>query len=490
MLIFLIIFSIFFICLSLVKPKWALACVIFGLPTYLIRFRIWFMPLTLLEAMILILFAVWAIRSIGSWRLPPPWRGPAVAGKIKNCPWKWLLLAWLLVSALAIAVSPDKAAALGIWKAYFLEPILLFIVFTDIVNGKKDLNLVFGALGLSALAVSLYAIVQKFTGWGIVNPFWEAAATRRITSFFEYPNAVGLYLAPIVVLLAGYFLSPPSFLKNFGWKRAIVVCFALCVICLSVLAIVFAQSEGALAGLAGGALVLILFGIIGRAGGRIRKAAVIAFVLIVVFSAVYPFLVLKFSDPYQAVNFQNPLVGYLCQKATFRDLSGAIRQEQWRETWFMLKDGGRWLRGAGLSGYQETLKPYHQEGIFYNFDNDPDFRRKIVIFNEKYKAAHWQPVEIFLYPHNIILNFWSELGLVGLIVFILITIKFFRRGFRKITLGHSPLAISCIAAMAALLVHGLVDVPYFKNDLAVLFWLVAGLMAVAEKDKEICVSLK
>jgi len=35
--------------------------------------------------------------------------------------------------------------------------------------------------------------------------------------------------------------------------------------------------------------------------------------------------------------------------------------------------------------------------------------------------------------------------------------------------------------MIVLLVHGLVDTPYFKNDLSVLFWLIIGL-GIAEAN--------
>lgn len=37
------------------------------------------------------------------------------------------------------------------------------------------------------------------------------------------------------------------------------------------------------------------------------------------------------------------------------------------------------------------------------------------------------------------------------------------------------MSAAALASMAALLVHGLVDVPYFKNDLAVLFWILISL---------------
>jgi len=92
----------------------------------------------------------------------------------------------------------------------------------------------------------------------------------------------------------------------------------------------------------------------------------------------------------------------------------------------MLKDG-RLITGAGLANYQATVEPYHTQGIFIKDFSDPDAQRKLV-FNEAYRMAHWQPLEIYLYPHNLVLNFWSELGLAGLLLFIWIILKYFWLG--------------------------------------------------------------
>ena len=88
----------------------------------------------------------------------------------------------------------------------------------------------------------------------------------------------------------------------------------------------------------------------------------------------------------------------------------------------------------------------------------------------------WQPLEIYLYPHNIFLNFWSELGLIGLLVFIwlwfkagLINLINYWRFKTKTSLAW--LSWGLAGAWLASFVHGLVDVPYFKNDLALMFWL-------------------
>ena len=122
----------------------------------------------------------------------------------------------------------------------------------------------------------------------------------------------------------------------------------------------------------------------------------------------------------------------------------------WQETWQMLKT--RPLLGAGLTNYQRVIQPYHQKDY----------------------------IEIYLYPHNIFLNFWSELGLLGLLSFLLIVGWFYRVGFRNRNKNDS---IMLMAGMSVILIHGLVDVPYFKNDLSILWWLIIGMMLVLDQKK-------
>ncbi len=78
------------------------------------------------------------------------------------------------------------------------------------------------------------------------------------------------------------------------------------------------------------------------------------------------------------------------------------------------------------------------------------------------------------------LNFWSEIGLLGLFAFAWLIFAFFRTTFpslkiREGRVGYESITIAATAAMITLLVHGLVDVPYFKNDLAILFWVIYAL---------------
>ena len=191
----LIIYCLLFTILSWRNAKLSLALLIFALPTYLIRFKIFSIPFTLLEAMIWIVFIVWLIRN---------YKKPIITA------YRWPIILLLLVAAVAIEISPNTFGALGIFKAYFLEPIMFFLVFINAIKDKKDLQPIVYALGWSALLISALAIYQKFTGWAIPNEFWAAEDTRRVTSFFGYPNAIGLYLGPIIILYTG---------QLFQWKK-------------------------------------------------------------------------------------------------------------------------------------------------------------------------------------------------------------------------------------------------------------------------------
>ncbi|MHB8871078.1 MAG: O-antigen ligase family protein, partial [Candidatus Doudnabacteria bacterium] len=75
------------------------------------------------------------------------------------------------------------------------------------------------------------------------------------------------------------------------------------------------------------------------------------------------------------------------------------------------------------------------------------------------------------YPHNIFLNFWVETGLLGLISFLGLTIYFITRAIKQ----KGLLAISTILFLTAIYFHGFADAPYFKNDLALIFWIILSL---------------
>lgn len=72
-------------------------------------------------------------------------------------------------------------------------------------------------------------------------------------------------------------------------------------------------------------------------------------------------------------------------------------------------------------------------------------------------------------PHNIFLAFWLQAGLIGLAGFLVLLFLW----FRNIWIGNKQ-EVQIISGLiiAYILLHGLFDTTYLKNDLAVVFWLV------------------
>ena len=191
--------------------------------------------------------------------------------------------------------------------------------------------------------------------------------------------------------------------------------FYILIIILSIISIYFAHSTGALVALFSGLLITGLF---------FKKTKIFSIIILIIFF-------LLFSLNFIPQKIQDELL--------LKDWSGFVRKVGWQESLEMLKNN--FIFGAGLSGYPEVFAEYHKI----------DF------------------IEIFQYPHNIILNFWSEIGLGGLIIFILLIIYYFYKIYK---INNNILKFFLIYSMLIILIHGLVDVPYFKNDLAILFWVL------------------
>ncbi len=411
------------------------------LPTYLVRFKVGFLPSTFLEGMILVIIIAFLIKTLAHRKFR------RVINEYKRVlkPWLIPVILFLLAATISVFVSCNLRSAVGIWKAYFIEPILLFLVFISAIKTKRQIRLILYGLGISAIWVSVIAIYQKFTGWAIPDPIWQASPTRRVTSIYGYPNALGLYLGPIIVLYFGLALGQ---LRAFFWTRnysstntksngPLRYIFYILVIVLSSLAVVFARSHGAWLGVVAGIFFLGLL-------SKKRAWFILAIVI----------LILLFSFPQTRMKILD-WAGY--------EENIRLRLDLWRDSLRLIKYSP--LLGTGLAGFQTIYEKYRQVKHF----------------------------GLFPYPHNIVLNFWLETGLLGLIAFVWLVVRFFKSGFailrKELSTINYQLSAGLMAAMVCLIIHGLVDVPYFKNDLSVQFWIFVGLLVVAnlglDKKKKI-----
>jgi len=484
MVYLILIFAGLFVFLSYRRLDWALMLILVCLPVYQLRFSAFGLPMTLLEVMILSSFAVWFLREtkfLSFLKRQYGWRDYLVARKERApYPFRHEIALVLVVSFVAVGISHFSNSSLGIWKAYFFEPILFYVLVLNVFQekdetGKAKFNFekIILPILFSGFLVSLFAIFQKATGILTMSNFWP-----RVTGVFTYPNALGLYLAPMVLLATGMIKNYELRITNFKFLGF------LGLILVYLLAIVFASSEGALVGILAAWFIFALLWVGEKFKFNFLNYLAKIFIIIFLgFSIIAPWFFLKVIPEYKYFNFSSHSLNYLTDKLMLKDFSGEVRKQQWRETWAMMTvSPATFIFGTGLDNYRASVAPYHQPGIFFNFDRDMDFRRKIVWAGSEYKTKHWQPVEIYMYPHNIFLNFWTELGLAGMVLFIWIIGRFIYIGLKllKQESEYKGIILGLIGAMIVIFVHGLVDVPYFKNDLAVVFWVLLALMGALE----------
>lgn len=430
---FLFIFSV----ISYYKFEWALALLFLLLPTYLIRFNIGPIPTTLLESMIIIISIIWITQG-----------GKDLIAKMKNIVFEYKFLSisiliFILAATISIFTSVNPIGALGEWKAFYIEPIVISLILITSIKNRSQLNLIITALLISGLITGIFAIIQQLTGgWMVPTAFWENNNSYRVTAWYGYPNGVGMYLAPMVSL-AIYLVNEAlnkilnlkrknifTILKDWwnklipkynnytdrtSWVKLMVGLFTPPI---AILGVIFAKSTAAMVGITGAAGIMLLL------YNQTRWWTIgvgIAFLSILV-----------------ALPKSNPVK----QELFFQNRSAQIRIDMWKETYWFLQD--RPFLGAGIASYKERIIPYHQK----------------------------RHIEIFHHPHNLFLTIWVNLGLLGLVGFIGILVWFFYYGISQLTNNRqSYITMFAVATMVLFLVFGLVDSPYIKNDMAILFWL-------------------
>jgi O-antigen ligase len=403
------------------------------LPTYLWRLMVGPIPTTFLELMLVILFSVWVFKERNRTQKRKKGKGKRVQLKHTDPLLYYGILLFLVGATVGMFVSQDLRAAAGEWKAFYVEPVIFFFLLVRLNSNRVSgsvTNLIIFALILSGLVTSLLAIYQHFTGWMVPEAFWLSG---RVTAWYGFPNAVGLFLAPLMplaLLSIGRTIRGTQKHSNTLRRHDIIgylsISVSLLFLIAGPLAIIFAKSTGALVGLTAGLGLVLLW----NKNTRVPTLVVGGIAMILL-------LTIPQTTSLRAELFAN-------------DRSGNIRKAIWSETITLLKDHP--LIGAGLASYTEKIIPYHGH-------------------------VSGEGIEIFHHPHSIFLTMYVNTGLVGFVGFILMIAWFYRTGIRALKQHpeHDWALTLLISAMTILLVHGLVDSPYIKNDLSILFWTLLAL---------------
>lgn len=338
-----------------------------------------------------------------------------------NFPLKWPILFFVAVGFISALIDPDIFSGLGQWKALFFDGLLVYLL---LVNFPPKKNWLITGLILSGAVVGALALLDFLTG--------KLTLDGRVPGIYgSSPNYLALFLAPIAVLsfaggiekLKEKFIFEPQVAKH---SRFLLSLLALILILVG---IYLSGSRGG--GLAVGVGVLFYLGAIFK-----DKRFIFGFMAIFLLGAAF-----YLGKPDFSVSPDSGRIS----------TSNNLRYEIWKTSIEIFKQ--KPIFGVGLSNYQ----PYFTE-LTKNRVNYPEFIAPMA-----------------LTAHNLYLHTLAVSGIVGLVGLIWILVQFFK----------STKDPTILAAMMAILGYGLVDTPFYKNDLAIFFWLILALGIFKEGKSEI-----
>lgn len=408
--ILLLLFILLYIWIAWVRFDVGVAILFATLSSYLFRFSIGGLPTTVLELLVV------STILIGLYKFRPDIK-PLLQSLRQRKP--FLIGTGLLIlgATIGVAVSSSTTSALGEWKAFYIEPLLLaFVLALAYRDNKRIERRVLQGISIAAVVLSLFTMWQTLAG-GVFVPsgFWQSDGSFRATGWFGFPNGVAILLGLSYFPVLYYINKKNNKQKKRTRKKILITLLFLA-------AISMAKSSGAMLGILAG--LTLLFAITTKYTKHIIIAAIILAVGIIAL----------------------PGSSSLKQEVLLQNRSGQIRISMWQDTAKLLASSP--LVGTGLASYSDSIKPYHTE-------------------------VSGEQVEIFHHPHNIFLTMWVNTGIIGLVGFILLLIGIITHLVRTKQWYY-------LAFFTAFIVMGLVDSPYIKNDWSILFWSVALLSLLKE----------
>jgi O-antigen ligase len=472
-----------FLPLALIRPDWAIFLAIFTAPMYLEprNLRASSDPITILRGFLerpdptaargavleFSLAEVIIVMSLGAWILRELWgwfwrwsgarkQGEQIAGStmlplapakeanpllrfwtsvtgkaeiIKGVLFLPLLAFFILCTvSLLIPSSSYLREALREFRVIVVEPLILYLLIGCFLKTTNQVQRIFNVLVVSGVLIAGVGIYQfLFTKENTVT----AEGVSRVISIYNHPDNLGLYLGRVIPLAA----AVAFFSVGWGIKRGSY--FAG----LGVMAIGLGLCFSRGAWIATATALMVMVVVIGS-----RKGLIIAGIAFLGGLALLPFVRLE----------------RITSLFNFGAGSSGTRLSLWSSSIEMIKDYP--ITGIGLDQF---LYKYQVEYVLPQ------------AWLERFTS----------HPHNLVLDFWLRLGILGPLVLTWILFIFFKWAWRLARLPKDGefgqiklLALGLLGNMTAFLVHGLVDNSYFVIDLAFVFCASCAMLEILRRN--------
>lgn len=405
-----------------------------GLPAvfllYLYKAWFWFLyplPTNLLEYATGFVLLFWLI---GLWKLK--FSKPQFSSKLQVLAVSLFLLSITIVTAkIVLHLNQGRAVPLGIWKGWFMAPATYFMMLISTFRTKTDLKrLIDITLGIISITATVM-LIQYATG--IFSDITSTYDMRLVWPYLDPLSGLGtsgnypaLFLSPFLCL--GWI----SFIKS---RNGLDRSYYLSVILVLIVTIYLTKSYGSWLAVIGACSVASFFVTKGK-----TKWLLVPFCTILVLAGLY-------YDQKNTEKFQFGI-------DTSEELvisSGSERLNIWSVSLDLIKENPIW--GVGPGQFQRAF----ERQAPYSLGRDVSRKE----------------INHALHSHNTFIMFWLSGGIFGILSFVLLLLVLIiplPREWRWLIL--TPLLYY--------LFHGMIDVFYWKNDLAFSFWLFAGMSIISQ----------
>ncbi|MCB9432545.1 MAG: O-antigen ligase family protein, partial [Ardenticatenaceae bacterium] len=331
----------------------------------------------------------------------------------------YCLLLFLTVATLSLPFTERLNVASNEWRVVIMEPALFYVMLRLLRPTQREMWVILDAFVLGAVAVALIGLGQYVTGYNLIT---AEGGLLRLRAHYGSPNNVALYFGRVIPLLAAMVLLGKENGRRRWWYAAAAMPIGLAML------LTFSKG-GLLLGVPAG--LLVVFWQWQRQAGR----------------RTWPWLLAA------AIVGGAGLLGVqqipqLAERFNVGSATAVFRLNLWRASLEMVRQHP-WF-GVGLDNFLYA------------------YRGRYIL------DAAWQEPNLN-HPHNIILDFATRLGLLGLLAgtALFASLAYTLHRTRPDTTWR-PVVVGMWGSLAAILTHGLVDHSFFLVDLAFVFYLWLG----------------
>lgn len=293
----------------------------------------------------------------------------------------------------------------------------LFVMMNS-VKTKEDFNKIFTMLVFSATLVALYGLYQYVVGVEIEKAWLDVennpGIRTRVYSVFYNPNILAEYLIFTIPLSVSLLWHSKKLHKKVIFLGTTGIC---------ILALVLTLSRGGWLGFAFSALIFILL---------VERRLLLSIIPIVMGGVLF---------------LPQVILNRILSIGNLQDSSNAYRITMWGITREIIQD--HWIAGVGFGHlpFKQTFETYIRTMPIYH-------------------------------SHNTYLQTAAELGIPGLIAFLLFLFVLFKYGIIKLIINDDKytriMGAGVIAALGGVLLHGLVENVLYLPKIILTFWILVS----------------